>query len=90
MSGSLALAHREHNCRQRLWGIAAPTALSAGPPAAAEWLRAISGGFTAARGVVYPQPTDNSIRIAAEALRVIGLDTDLAPRHLSLSGSIGF
>ena len=41
---------------------------------------------------IYPdeRSCNNSIRIAAEALRVIGLDTAMVPRHRSFSGNIGF
>src|SRR6266446_4500903 len=41
---------------------------------------------------VYPdeRSCNNSIRIAAEALRVIGLDTTMVPRNRSFAGIIGF
>lgn len=41
---------------------------------------------------VYPdeRSVNNSIRIAAEACRVIGINTDFIPKKYSLSGKIGF
>ena len=41
---------------------------------------------------VYPdeRSTNNSIRVAAEACRVMGLDTNYVPANSSLAGKIGF
>jgi protoporphyrinogen oxidase len=41
---------------------------------------------------IYPdeRSTNNSIRVAAEACRVMGIDSDFVPKGASLSGKIGF
>lgn len=41
---------------------------------------------------VYPdeRSTNNSIRVAAEACRVMGINSDFVPKNASLSGTIGF
>jgi hypothetical protein len=41
---------------------------------------------------IYPdeRSTNNSIRVAAEACKAMGINTDFVPHGASLSGQIGF
>ena len=52
----------------------------------------INNMFIANMSHVYPdeRSTNNSIRVAAEACRVMGIKSDYVPENKSLSGKIGF
>ncbi len=52
----------------------------------------ITNLFVANMAHVYPdeRASNNSIRIAAEACRVMGMDTSYVPKNCSLSGVVGF
>lgn len=52
----------------------------------------ISNLYIANMSHVYPdeRSTNNSIRVAAEACRLMGINTDSVPKNNSLSGKIGF
>jgi len=52
----------------------------------------IENMYLASMSHVYPdeRSTNNSIRVAAEACRVMGIDTDYVPANQSLAGKIGF
>ncbi|MEM1136846.1 MAG: FAD-dependent oxidoreductase [Bacteroidota bacterium] len=52
----------------------------------------VEGLFIANMNHIYPdeRSTNNAIRIAAEACKTMGINTDFIPKNASLSGEIGF